>query len=170
MAMNRVLKDMRKFQKECDTQDMVRSLDFANGTDAKDYWKHLKATIAGPPGSDYGGGLFDVAIEIPAEFPHSPPKLWFLSPVLHVNVGCTGAICLDILKENWCPVMSLVAVLNSLCGLLESPNPDDPLNQPLAELYHSNPIHYQRVIQESVQSLAASSSTLPVSSEEVVRG
>jgi ubiquitin-conjugating enzyme E2 M len=40
-----------------------------------------------------------------------------------------GNICLNILREDWKPVLSLQAVLVGLQYLFLEPNADDPLNK-----------------------------------------
>ena len=51
----------------------------------------------------------------------------------HPNVSsANGAICLDILKDQWSPALTLKTALLSLQALLASPVPDDP--QVLAEM------------------------------------
>jgi ubiquitin-protein ligase len=37
-----------------------------------------------------------------------------------------GAICLDILKDQWSPALTLKTALLSIQALLSSPEPDDP--------------------------------------------
>ena len=45
----------------------------------------------------------------------------------HPNISSqTGAICLDILKDEWSPALTLKTALLSLQALLASPAPDDP--------------------------------------------
>ena len=45
----------------------------------------------------------------------------------HPNVSSeNGAICLDILKDQWSPALTLKAALISLQALLSCPQPDDP--------------------------------------------
>lgn len=39
-----------------------------------------------------------------------------------------GHVCLNILRTDWNPVLSLYAVLNGLLFLFYEPNPMDPLN------------------------------------------
>jgi ubiquitin-conjugating enzyme (huntingtin interacting protein 2) len=70
------------------------------------------------------GGKFVIDIVIPNEYPFSPPKMKFITPIYHPNVSSqTGAICLDILKDAWTPVLTLKTALISLQSLLCDPAP-----------------------------------------------
>ena len=61
------------------------------------------------------------------QYPFVPPKMRFKSKVWHPNVSsANGAICLDILKDQWSPALTLKTALLSLQALLSSPQPDDP--------------------------------------------
>jgi ubiquitin-conjugating enzyme (huntingtin interacting protein 2) len=56
---------------------------------------HLKATVQGPEGTPYEGGVFLVEINIPKQYPFEPPKMKFITKVWHPNISSqTGAICL----------------------------------------------------------------------------
>ena len=57
--------------------------------------RHLKGTIQGPLGTCYEGGVFEVDIKIPNQYPFEPPKMKFITKVWHPNISSqTGAICL----------------------------------------------------------------------------
>ncbi len=59
-------------------------------------------TVLGPSGTPYEGGVFQVDILIPVNYPFEPPKMRFDTKVWHPNVSSqNGAICLDILKNEW---------------------------------------------------------------------
>ena len=106
------------------------------GPSEKDISK-WKATIVGPEDTPYQHGIFELDITFPEKFPYEPPKLLFKTPIYHPNIY-KGEICLDILKTNWSPSLTISKVLLSLCSLLSEPNPKDPLNPPVAKLYLEN--------------------------------
>lgn len=55
----------------------------------------LKGTIQGPTGTPYEGGVFEITIEIPKQYPFEPPKMKFNTKIWHPNISSqTGAICL----------------------------------------------------------------------------
>ena len=61
------------------------------------------------------------------QYPFVPPMMRFRSRVWHPNVSsANGAICLDILKDQWSPALTLKTALLSLQALLASPEPNDP--------------------------------------------
>lgn len=100
---------------------------------------HLKGTFLGPPGTPYENGKFIVDIEVPMEYPFKAPKMKFDTKVYHPNISSvTGAICLDILKDAWSPVITLKSALISLQALLQSPEPNDPQDAEVARHYLQN--------------------------------
>ncbi|KAI0698112.1 ubiquitin-conjugating enzyme/RWD-like protein [Cytidiella melzeri] len=97
---------------------------------------HLKGSFSGPDGTPYEGGHFEVDIVIPDSYPFQPVKMKFLTKIYHPNVSsASGAICLDILKDAWSPVLTLKSTLISLQSLLCSPEPNDPQDAEVAKHY-----------------------------------
>jgi ubiquitin-conjugating enzyme (huntingtin interacting protein 2) len=71
---------------------------------------------------------------IPDSYPFAPVKMRFVTKVYHPNVSsASGAICLDILKDAWTPVLTLKSTLLSLQSLLCSPEPSDPQDAEVAK-------------------------------------
>ena len=101
--------------------------------------RHWKGQIKGPEGTCYDGGVFVVDIKIPKDYPFSPPKMHFITKVWHPNVSSqTGAICLDILKDQWSPALTIKTALLSLQALMCSPEPGDPQDAQVAKMYISD--------------------------------
>ncbi|XP_074801756.1 ubiquitin-conjugating enzyme E2 E1 isoform X2 [Natator depressus] len=82
-----------------------------------------RSTILGPPGSVYEGGVFFLDITFTPEYPFKPPKVTFRTRIYHCNINSQGVICLDILKDNWSPALTISKVLLSICSLLTDCNP-----------------------------------------------
>jgi ubiquitin-conjugating enzyme E2 D/E len=97
-----------------------------------------QATIIGPEGSPYHGGIFNLNIDLPEDYPFKPPKVTFITKIYHCNINSNGAICLDILKNKWSPVLTISKVLLSICSLMDDANPNDPLVYEIAELLRKN--------------------------------
>lgn len=95
-------------------------------------------TLVGPSETPYEGGVFQLEIYFPDNYPYMPPKIIFKTPIYHPNITPRGSICLDILKTNWSPALNIRAVLLSLCSLLSDPNPEDPLMPEIAHQYKNN--------------------------------
>ena len=62
-----------------------------------------------------------------------------------------GAICLDILQNQWSPIYDIAAVLTSIQSLLTDPNPNSPANGEAAKLYQENRREYDRRVAEVVE-------------------
>ncbi|KAJ3576810.1 hypothetical protein NP233_g149 [Leucocoprinus birnbaumii] len=97
-----------------------------------------RGTIPGPEGSVYDGGVFHVEINLPADYPFSAPRVSFKTRIYHMNISENGSICIDILKTNWSPALSLFKVMLSISSLLTDPNPRDPLVPTIANQYTRN--------------------------------
>jgi ubiquitin-conjugating enzyme E2 D/E len=107
-----------------------------------------RATITGPEKSVYEGGIFNLEIRFPENYPYRPPKIRFLTKIFHCNIGRTGSICLDILKDQWSPVLTISKILISIISLLDDPEPSDPLSPEVSDLYLNNKEEHDRTARQ----------------------
>ncbi|XP_055452981.1 ubiquitin-conjugating enzyme E2 D4-like [Psammomys obesus] len=113
-----------------------------------------QATIMGPDDSPYQGGVFLLDIHFPSDYPFKPPKIAFTTRIYHPNINRKGSICLDILRSEWSPVLTIAKVLLSICSLLCDPNPDDPLVPEIAKVYRKDKKKYDRMAREWTEKFA----------------
>ncbi|PKS11186.1 hypothetical protein jhhlp_002947 [Lomentospora prolificans] len=109
---------------------------------------HWQATIMGPGDSPYSGGVFFLAIHFPTDYPFKPPKVNFTTRIYHPNINSNGSICLDILRDQWSPALTISKVLLSICSMLTDPNPDDPLVPEIAHVYKTDRARYEATARE----------------------
>nr|XP_034491214.1 ubiquitin-conjugating enzyme E2 D2-like [Marmota flaviventris] len=113
-----------------------------------------QAAIMGPSDSPYQGGVFFLSIQFPSDYPFKPPKIMFITRIYHPNINRSGNICLDILRSEWSPALTISKVLLSICSMLCDPNPDDPLVPEIAKIYLKDRRKYDRVAREWTEKYA----------------
>ena len=53
------------------------------------------------------GGVFFLTIHFPTDYPFKPPKVAFTTRIYHPNINSNGSICLDILRSQWSPALTI---------------------------------------------------------------
>ncbi|KAL4423487.1 hypothetical protein ABPG77_003620 [Micractinium sp. CCAP 211/92] len=115
----------------------------------------LIGCLKGPRDTPFDGGIFYVNIELDDQYPFVPPKMRFITKVWHPNISsANGAICLDILKDQWSPALTLKTALLSLQALLSSPQPDDPQDAVVARQYMGSLAEYETTARQWTQMYA----------------
>jgi len=107
-----------------------------------------EARLPGPPDTPYAGGVFYLDLHFSAGYPFKPPRVKFLTPCFHPNISSRGEICLNVLKEEWSPLLTISTVLLCISALLSFPNSEDPLNSAAAEIAVQRPAEFRRVARE----------------------
>ncbi|EDV19862.1 uncharacterized protein TRIADDRAFT_32811 [Trichoplax adhaerens] len=62
----------------------------------------------------------------------------FKVSVYHPNIDLEGNVCLNILREDWKPVLTINSIIYGLQFLFLEPNHDDPLNKDAADVLRQN--------------------------------
>uniref|UniRef100_A0A1B0BWC1 Ubiquitin-conjugating enzyme E2 S n=2 Tax=Nemorhina TaxID=44051 RepID=A0A1B0BWC1_9MUSC len=94
----------------------------------------IQASVDGPVGTPYVGGIFRVKIALGKDYPQSPPKAFFLTKIFHPNVASRGEICVDTLKKDWKPDLGVKHILLTIKCLLIVPNAESALNEEAGKL------------------------------------
>jgi len=138
---------MKRLQNELSEAEKNPLSNISTGLKNSDLFEWI-ATILGPEGTPYEGGIFFLDIKFPCDYPLKPPKISFTTPVYHPNVNREGNICVDILKGQWSPILNIRSVLLSISSLLSDPNPDDSLVPEIGFLMKTNPEEYYKNARE----------------------
>jgi ubiquitin-protein ligase len=120
--------------------------------------------------SPFQGGVFFLAIHFPTDYPFKPPKVNFTTRIYHPNINSNGSICLDILRDQWSPALTISKgaeilrnphtailtplVLLSICSMLTDPSPDDPLVPEIAHVYKTDRARYEATAREWTRKFA----------------
>ena len=84
-------------------------LEFPNQDDILNF-----TLIIDPDEGMYKNGTFYFNFAINQNFPHDPPKVKCTQKIYHPNIDLEGNVCLNILREDWKPVLNLNAVIVGL--------------------------------------------------------
>jgi ubiquitin-conjugating enzyme E2 A len=140
IAKKRLLKDLLQIQ-SLTVQDGVTAAPFTESNLFE--WQ---AIITGPDDTPYEGGLYELHLSIPCNYPVNAPKVRFKTDIFHPNIYKNGDICIDILQDQWSEVMSIEKILISIRSLLNDPNVNSPANPEAALLYKEHRHEfYQRI-------------------------
>ncbi|XP_021376910.1 probable ubiquitin-conjugating enzyme E2 7 [Mizuhopecten yessoensis] len=120
--------------------------------------------IYGPQDTPYEGGYFKAHLNFPKEYPQKPPKMIFMSPMWHPNIGEDGNVCISILHEpgddkygyetaaeRWLPVHTVETILLSVISMLADPNDESPANVDAAKMWREEPAEFRRRITQCVR-------------------
>ena len=98
----------------------------------------------------YARGSFELTIQFPSEYPFKPPKVHCRTAIFHPNIDVDGNVCLNILRKDWTPSLTLENVLQGILLLFYEPNPEDPLNREAADILRKDPAAFARQVKATM--------------------
>ncbi|KAI3785540.1 hypothetical protein L1987_44659 [Smallanthus sonchifolius] len=122
------------------------SISFPNG---KDDLMDFEVTIR-PDDGYYLGGTFTFTFQISSIYPHEAPKVKCKTKVYHPNIDLDGNVCLNILREDWKPVLNINTIIYGLYHLFTEPNHEDPLNREAAAVLRDNPKMFESNVRRAM--------------------
>ncbi|XP_003730859.1 NEDD8-conjugating enzyme Ubc12 [Strongylocentrotus purpuratus] len=111
---------------------------------------NFKLSIS-PDEGFYKNGKFMFCFKVSQNYPHEPPKVKCETMVYHPNIDLEGNVCLNILREDWKPVLTINAIIYGIQYLFLEPNADDPLNKDAAEVLRQNRRLFEQNVQRSMR-------------------
>ena len=60
-------------------------------------------------------------------------------------------MCLNILRDDWKPVLGINTVILGLIFLFIEPNPNDPLNLSAAEIMRTKPLDFENNVKKTLK-------------------
>lgn len=117
--------------------------------------------IVAPDSGPWVGAKYTFSFTIPALYPHEPPKVLCHTKIYHPNINLQGNVCLNILREDWKPVLDINAVIYGLIYLFYEPNPDDPLNREAADLYRTDKAQFNRIVRRTLTGQSHAGESFP---------
>lgn len=137
-----------RIQKDIEELDggKVATVEFPNPNDLTIF--HVYVT---PDSGFWKGATYLFHFAIPDHYPHLPPKVTCQTKIYHPNINLEGNVCLNILREDWKPVLDINAVIYGLIYLFYEPNPDDPLNHEAAELFRTDVSRFESVVKRTLR-------------------
>lgn len=104
-----------------------------------------KVLMKGKQGTPYEGGVFELFLTFPPDYPFKAPSLRFVTPFFHFNVARDGAICCSVLLDGWSPSLSLVNLLSQVyADLMDENNPSEALRGDLLALRKADRTSYEQ--------------------------
>ncbi|KAA0147280.1 hypothetical protein FNF27_07016 [Cafeteria roenbergensis] len=121
---------------------------------------HFLVTVT-PDSGLWKSASFQFDVNVPKAYPHEPPKVRCTTPIYHPNIDWEGAVCLNILRKDWKPVLDLNAVVYGLIMLFYEPNANDPLNHDVADEMRSNKALFERNVEASLRGRSVKGHSFP---------
>ncbi len=114
-----------------------------------------RVTLTGPKDTSYKGGLFQLNVHFPPDYPNKPPEVFFITPIYHVNVNPTtsneegdeklGHVCISTLNW-WKPQYTMREVLTNIYSLFYMANPNSAYGMGRAKEFKEQRQEYEEKV------------------------
>ena len=113
----RIMKEIQKIPKQILPNIIIRL--------HPENYRHFLIEIKGPKDTSYEGGIFYVEMFLNDKYPMKPPKILFLTPIIHPNVYPERRVFLPILRYKWTPALNIFKIALIIQDLLNDIEPED---------------------------------------------
>ena len=130
-AADKSISMQHRLRKDMAALDLPPQVEVEISKDSEGEENLQKFTVFMKPNEDsyWNGGIYPFTFEVPDTYPYEPPIVTCLTKIWHPNINLDGNVCLNILRKDWKPVLSINHIIFGLETLFLSPNPTDPLNK-----------------------------------------
>ena len=144
------MKTLERLKKEFEeTQEYsLCSFGCTIGLEEDDNYYKWRATLAGAQDSLYSGGLFNINIIFPEDYPNDRPQIIFKTPIYHININPNniseplGSIS-SCFFNWWKPSNTVKEIIAKLYTIFYLENPDSAFGLERANEYLYNKSLYE---------------------------
>ncbi|KAL0228561.1 hypothetical protein RCL1_004704 [Eukaryota sp. TZLM3-RCL] len=112
----------------------------------------MEFTVTVNPKNGYwAGGSFPFSFKILPDYPIKAPEVLCLRKIFHPNIDLNGKVCLNILREDYRPVLTISSIIHGLRILFTEPNPTDPLNTNAAQCMVRSQSEFANSVRRAMQ-------------------
>ncbi|KAJ0959929.1 hypothetical protein J5N97_000306 [Dioscorea zingiberensis] len=120
---------------------------FPNGKD--DLMNFFEVTVR-PDEGYYLGGTFMFTFQVSPMYPHEAPRSSARQRSIILILTWKESVCLNILREDWKPVLNINTIIYGLFHLFTQPNYEDPLNHDAAAVLRDNPKMFESNVRRAM--------------------
>ena len=96
-------------------------------------------------------GKYEFIFHVPDDYPYSSPKVHCSTKIYHPNIDYDGNVCLNILKEDWKPTLTVSNWIAGVNTMFYEPNPEDPLNPEVAKILRENESQFKENVKKTLK-------------------
>lgn len=157
MVFTKLIKEIRRFSKNPE----YIYINPENKDNIFEPLRNWKASLTIIDECPYKGGVFNFEIEIPADYPFLPPKIYLKTKIYHPNFfnvnnvnDYYGRIGLDVLRDEWTNNITISEVLIAIYHLIVEPNPDRAIFKECADLMKKDKEQFEKIAKEWTEKYA----------------